>query len=76
MGCSRCGFTGHEDTRFQVEVIPCDRKLAELFETSGTSAELIEKLAQQGMYTIAEQAARFLVAGEISPDTYLRVVTA
>jgi type II secretory ATPase GspE/PulE/Tfp pilus assembly ATPase PilB-like protein len=76
IGCSRCGFTGHEDTRFLVEVIPCDRKIAELFETSGTSAELIKKLAQQGMYTIAEKAARLLVAGEISPDTYLRVVTA
>ena len=76
MGCTHCGFTGHEDTRFMVEVIPCDRKMAELFETSGTSSELIEKLAQQGMYTIAEKAARLLVAGKISPDTYLRVATA
>jgi hypothetical protein len=76
MGCTHCGFTGHEDTRFMVEVIPCDRTMAELFETSATSAELIEKLAQQGMYTIAEKAARLLVAGDISPDTYLRVATA
>ena len=76
MGCSTCGFTGLGGARFLVEVIPCDRILTELFETSGTSGEFVEALEQRGLYTLTEKAARLLVAGEISPDTYLRVVIA
>ena len=75
-GCETCGFTGQGGAQFLVEVVPCDRLTADLFETSGTSGEFVEALAQRGMYTIVEKAARLLAAGEISPETYLNVAIA
>ena len=74
-GCTDCGFTGQGGSEFLVEVIPCDTPLIGLFERSGSSSDVAAALAARGEYRIPEKAARLLLSGEISPESYLRVVT-
>ena len=75
-GCAACGYTGRGDTRLLAEVIPCDRTRANLLESCKIGDDFAEGPAHRGGETVREQAARLLVAGEISPETYLRAVTA
>ncbi len=75
-GCAACAFTGKDGTRLLVEVIPCDRMLTDLLESCKNGDDVAAGLAQQGDHTVQKQAARLLLGGEISPDTYLKAVTA
>ena len=75
-GCAACGFTGRGEARLLAEVIVCDRLLVTLLESCGTGGEFAQRVAQREGETVRAQAIRLLLGGEISPETYLRVVTA
>ena len=75
-GCAACGYTGRGGARLLVEVITCDRMLADILDTRWTGEDVVAALAGRGVGTIRAQATRLLASGEISPETYLRAVTA
>ena len=65
-GCAACGDTGCGEGRLLAEVIPCGRQLGDLLDRGGDFVP----------GALRDQAVRLLEAGEISPESYLRAVTA